>query len=104
VTGGPIKFDLARFAAAVRDYAPRWERAAIRWQFTFGPGFDKSAAWVTCETHDRAVQLIIWTSGEAELVSGSVATDMDNVHYDLVAPADLGTCLDDLTQRIIERS
>jgi hypothetical protein len=37
-----IEFGVGRFAAAVRAYAPQWERAAIRWQLTFGPEREKS--------------------------------------------------------------
>ncbi|MFJ6673160.1 hypothetical protein ACIQMJ_18780 [Actinosynnema sp. NPDC091369] len=96
-----IELDLAQFAAAVHAHAPRWERAGIRWQFTFGPKRDKSAAYVDCETGDLAGQLIVWTSGEAELMIGSFSTGLvDQVHYDLTSPQDLSTCLDDLTQRL----
>lgn len=99
-----IGLDLAQFAAAVRAYAPRWERAAIRWQLTFGPERDKSAAWVDCETGDLASQLIVWTSGEAELVAGNLTTGViDHVHYDLASPKELNTCLDDLTHRLTEQ-
>ncbi len=100
-----IELDLAQFAAAVRAYAPRWEREAIRWQFTTGPEHDESAAWVDCETGDLAGQLMVWTSGEAELMAGSLATGViDQVHYDLAGPQDLSTCLDDLTQRLTEQT
>jgi hypothetical protein len=100
-----IELDLAQFAAAVRAYAPRWERAAITWQLTFGPERDKSAACLDCETGDLAGQLIVWTSGEAELIAGSLATGViDQVHYDLAGPEELGSCLDDLTHRLTEQN
>ena len=100
-----IELDLAQFAAAVHAYAPRWESAAIRWRLTFGPEHDKSAAWVDCEAGDLAGQLIVWTSGEAELAAGNLATGViGQVHYDLANPEELGTCLDDLTQRLTEQT
>lgn len=100
-----IELDLAQFAAAVRAHAPRWERAGIRWQLTFGPERDKSAAWVDCETGDLAGQLIVWTSGEAELAAGNLATGViDQVHHDLASPRDLGSCLDDLTRRLTDQN
>lgn len=100
-----IELDLAQFAAAVHAHAPRWERAGIRWQLAFGPKRDKSAACVDCETGDLAGQLIVWTSGEAELMTGSFSTGLiDQVHYDLTSPQDLSTCLDDLTQRLIRQT
>ncbi|WP_197043358.1 hypothetical protein [Saccharothrix sp. NRRL B-16314] len=100
-----IELDLAQFAAAVHAHAPRWERAGIRWQLTFGPERDKSAAWVDCETGDLAGQLVVWTSGEAELDAGNLATGViDQVHYELVSPHELGTCLDDLTNWLTEQN
>lgn len=100
-----IELDLAQFGAAVRAYAPRWEGAGIRWQLTFGPERDKSAAWVVCETGDLAGQLTVWTSGEAELDAGNLATGViDPVHYELTSAQDLGICLHDLTRRLTEQN
>ncbi|SER99536.1 hypothetical protein SAMN05216188_11917 [Lentzea xinjiangensis] len=100
-----IELDLAQFAAAVRAYAPQWERAGIQWQLTFGPERDKSAAWVTCETGDMAGQLTVWTSGEAELDTGNLATGVvDPVHYELTSAQELATCLDDLTNRLTDHN
>ncbi|ONI93035.1 hypothetical protein ALI22I_00495 [Saccharothrix sp. ALI-22-I] len=100
-----MELDLTQFAAAVCAYAPQWERAAIRWQLTIGPERDKTAACVDCETGDLAGQLIVWTSGEAELMTGSFSTGLiDQAHYDLTSPQDLSTCLDDLTQRLTEQT
>jgi hypothetical protein len=100
-----IELDLAQFAAAVRAHAPRWERAGITWQLTFGPERDKSAAWVYCETGDMAGQLTVWTSGEADLAAGNLATGIvDEVHYEMASPQELGICLDDLTNRITEQT
>lgn len=96
-----LELDLAQFAAAVRAHAPQWERAGIQWQLTFVPERDKSAAWVDCETGDLAGQLIVWTSGEAELTAGNLAAGViDLVHHELASPHDLGSCLDDLTRRL----
>jgi hypothetical protein len=100
-----VELDLTQFAAAVRTHAPHRERATIRWQLTFGPERNESAAWVDCETGDLAGQLIVWTSGEAELAAGSLTTGtVDHVHDDLACLEELGTCLDDLTQRPTEQT
>ena len=98
---GVTELDLAWFASAVRAHAPQWERTGIRWQLTFGPERDKSAAWVDCETGDLTGQLIVWTTGEAELAAGNLAMGAnDLVHYELASPQEIGTCLDDLTLRL----
>jgi hypothetical protein len=81
----------------VRAHAPAWERAGITWQFTLGPVRDKSAAWVECELADAFGQLTLWTSGEAELDVGDIASGVTSTHYDLSGPADVGKCLTDLT-------
>ncbi|WP_155353327.1 hypothetical protein [Acrocarpospora macrocephala] len=92
-------FDLTDFAAAVHDRAPGWESAGVLWQLTIGPARDKAAAWVTCEDAHRATKLTIWTSGEAELDLGDLASGtITSVHYDLANSEDLAACLDDLTQ------
>ncbi|HEY4454374.1 MAG TPA: hypothetical protein VGN81_08690 [Pseudonocardiaceae bacterium] len=93
-------FDLAQFVAAVRAYAPIWERAGITWRLTLGPVRDKSAAWIDCEIGDVADRLIIWTSGEAELDVGDTATGVASTHYDLSSSAELGGCLAALTQSL----
>ncbi|MEU4403871.1 hypothetical protein AB0F88_05055 [Streptosporangium sp. NPDC023963] len=97
-------FDLAHFAAAVHDRAPGWETADVQWQLTIGPTRDKSAAWVTCEDARRVIQLTVWTSGEAELDVGDLASGTTaSVHYDLATSEDLAACLDDLTQHFAKQ-
>ena len=98
-----IELDLAAFAAAVRAQAPEWERRTITWEMTFGPTRDKSAAWVDCLHGDRLGQLILWTSGEAELAVLSLTTDDPyQVHYDLTGADEIATCLRDLTQQLTQ--
>jgi hypothetical protein len=100
-----IELDLAQFAAAVHARAPQWERAGIQWQLTFGPERNKSAAWVVCETGDLAGQLTVWTSGEADLDAGNIATGVIvPVHYELTSAQELGSCLDDLTNRLTDHN
>ncbi len=45
----------------------------------------------------------MWTSGEAELDAGNIATGViDPIHYELASPQELGACLDALTHRLTE--
>ncbi|MEV4008027.1 hypothetical protein [Actinomadura sp. NPDC049753] len=95
------KLDLDAFSAAVQERGPIWESENVQWRLTIGPARDKSAAWVTCENTQRAVQLTVWTSGEAELDVGDFLTGATNsTHYDLNTRQDLDDCLDDLTRRL----
>lgn len=101
-----IEFDLDWFATAVRAHGPRWERASIRWNLTFGPQWDKSAAWVACDTDadEPLGQLTVWTSGEAELITVNTTTGaVDQVHYDLADAGDLDACLDTFTRKMTQQ-
>jgi hypothetical protein len=47
-------------------------------------GRTKTSIWVTLETDDQVAMLIVWSSGEAELECGDVATDrVRRQHRDL---------------------
>ncbi|EWM12713.1 hypothetical protein [Kutzneria sp. 744] len=97
--------ELAQFAAAVRACGPRWEQSGIRWQFTFGPVREKSAAQVDCQRGTLLGELIVWDTGEAELAVADVTTDViDRVHHDLANAQELVACLDDLTARLLQQS
>jgi hypothetical protein len=70
---------------------------------TFGPTRAKSAAWVECECGDRLAQLIVWTSGEAELAVYSRTTDdAHHVNYALTSADELIACLSELTHRLTQ--
>jgi hypothetical protein len=48
-----------------------------------------------------SAQLIVWTSGEADLDVGDIATGAVTVtHYEMSSAAELATCLDDLTSQL----
>ncbi|MGW6060435.1 hypothetical protein [Streptomyces sp. NPDC055189] len=50
----------------------------------------KSSAWMTLEVGDHGAQLIVWISGEAELMYGNVATGVvRQEHRDLHTGQDL---------------
>jgi hypothetical protein len=98
-------FDLAQFATAVHARAQQWEQASIRWQFTIGPEREKSGAWLSCETDDLLGELIVWTTGEAELAIADPTTGtVDQAHHDLTTAEDLDTCLSDLTHRLTQQT
>ena len=99
--------DLAIFAAMVSELEGKWRRLGI--SFEFRPPTDeerrrdKWAAQVGLESTDTLGELIVWTSGEAEM---TVVYRSDGatraVHYDLTEVT-LGACLDDLTELLLHR-
>ncbi len=56
---------------------------------------------MNCETDDLLGELIVWTTGEAELAIANPSTgDIDQVHHDLTTTENLDACLNDLTRRL----
>ncbi|MFI0354088.1 hypothetical protein [Actinomadura sp. 9N407] len=95
------EFDLTLFTAAIQDRGSNWEPDGTRWQLTTGPIRDKSAAWVTCENTHTAAQLMVWTSGEAELdIADLITGSSTSTHFEFAGPQDLYACLDHLTERL----
>ncbi len=99
--------DLEVFEHEVRRRCQEWVGLGITSDFK--PPSDqerqrlKWAAVAGLESMDALGELIIWTSGEAEM---SVAYLSDGamrlVHYDLTE-AELGACLDDFIQLMLHR-
>ena len=97
--------DLALFARLVEERAERWRDVGITSEFHSGPPTDKQAAWVDCATDWSMAQLIVWTSGEADLIWGYALEDSDpeTDHYELTSEIGLIGCLDDLTGHLLTR-
>ncbi|WP_346539609.1 hypothetical protein [Micromonospora sp. DPT] len=96
-----MELDLDDFAAAVTARAAGWQEAGVQWQLHYGPTRSKSSAWVDCTTAHHLAQLIVWTSGEAELSVGNVSTGAIAItNYEMSNAAELTACLDDLTSHL----
>ncbi|MGC4795758.1 hypothetical protein ACLQ3H_16795 [Micromonospora saelicesensis] len=96
-----MDLNLDDFADAVTARASQWNSAGVQWELHRGPPRNKSAAWIVCTTTDRQAQLIVWTSGEAELDLAQISTaTVFSTHYEMSTAADLTACLDDLTHRL----
>jgi hypothetical protein len=96
-----MDLDLNDFVAAVTARAARWQQVGVQWQLHHGPTRDKSTAWVDCATARHEAQLIVWTSGEAELDVGDISTGtITSTHYEMSDTAELDVCLDDLTSQL----
>jgi hypothetical protein len=96
-----MDLDLADFTAAVTSRATGWQKAGVQWQLHHGPTSSKSSAWVDCTTVHHLAQLIVWTSGEAELSIGNISTGAIAITiYEISNATELAACFDDLTSRL----
>jgi hypothetical protein len=96
-----MELDLEYLAAAVTARATGWQEAGVQWQLHHGPNRDKSSAWVDCITTDRLAQLIVWTSGEAELNIGDISTGAIAItNYQMSNIAELAAGLDGITSHL----
>lgn len=92
--------DLTVFADAVAQRRAEWERAGITVRFFRGQETPKPAAWVVLETPPMEGELILWVSGECEMMVGNLETGViEQTHLDLSADA-VGAAVDELASRV----
>jgi hypothetical protein len=99
--------DFDAFAALVAERRHMWEEQGIEVDF-LPPG--RSASWpkpsasVRCETSQKLAELVVWSSGEADLTTfrrDLDPSDYPSVRHDEITEADLPRCLDDLTEYLV---
>jgi hypothetical protein len=88
----------------------RWRTAAaggrrqeISWQIVRSGTNPKPSAWVQAESPSRVAQLIIWVSGEAELIHAELeprVTDPTVDIYEITTLLGLNGALDDLERHM----
>jgi hypothetical protein len=97
VPGQDRSVDLNLLDRVVAARRQKWEGAGAAVEIV-RCGFDaKPAASLRGESSARAVELLLWVSGEADLTYAELLpriTDPRTDHYDLATPADLERCLD----------
>ncbi|AVT34285.1 hypothetical protein C6361_08410 [Plantactinospora sp. BC1] len=94
-----MELDLDDFTTAVAARGAQWQAAGVQWQLHYGPTCSKSSAWVECTTARHLAQLIVWTSGEADLEVGDISTGAITItRYEMSNAAELTACFDTLTQ------
>ena len=91
--------DLAALHEIADGRSSSWEAAGVRWGVTDGPLTDKPAAWLTLSRHQAEGQLIVWVSGEAEMVWGNPEPVVFR-HYDLDTRESLGACVTNLEEAL----
>ncbi len=93
--------DLGLLVQAVAERSPRWEEAGISWQLVHNDGQPKLSVLLRAETPTRIAELIVWMSGEADLIHAELepqVTDPITDHYELTALVGLNGCLDDFEE------
>ena len=82
---------------AVSARGSAWRGAGARWQIIRWPVTDKPAASLRVERADAEAELILWVSGEAELIyARGIGNEPASEHYEITTALGLNSCLDDL--------
>ena len=105
--GQDASVDLDAFAALVNQRKSSWEKRGIEVEFR-PPGrsadWPKPSAAIRCETSEKLAELVVWTSGEAELTTFSRDLDPSEYpsvrHYELTE-TELSGCLDDMAEYLL---
>ena len=93
--------DLDELDHAVTARVLAWRAADVRWEIIRWPVTDKPASSLRVERDDAMAELILWVSGEAELISVRHIADQPlSEHYEVTTAPGLNGCLDDLEAHI----
>ncbi|MGO1056615.1 hypothetical protein [Crossiella sp. CA198] len=63
-------------------------------------GRPKSSAWVNVEAHGKSAELIVWSSGEAEVSFQDLDGAWSDEHYDFDSVGQMVDVLDLMMQRV----
>jgi hypothetical protein len=93
-----VTFPLEALSVAVAARAETWTRLAMHWRMRpIEPNYGKPVVSVELESAAWLVEIMIWSSGEAELATMRLADDTTvNKHYDLFGQDELEALLDEL--------
>jgi len=91
-------------APAVEERTETWARLDMsRRAFPIQPNHGKPVVRVELESRAWLVQIMIWSSGEAELETIRLSDDrIVNKHYDLTSRDDLNVLLDELVRLLVQ--
>jgi len=94
--------DLDALAQLVSERSEAWSTAGIQWTLREPSTTSKPSASVRCQTSVALGQLTVWVSGEVDVEVAYLARDgVDVVHYGLDEQDGLGSCLDELSRRLL---
>ncbi len=93
--------DLGELDDAVSRRARAWHAAGMRWEIVRWRLTDKPASSLRVEKDDALAELILWVSGEAELIYTPRLEDPPMAeHYEITTAAGLNGSLDNLEVHI----
>jgi hypothetical protein len=96
-----MRFDLDLLKEEIDGRSDELLSAGIATTLTRGPmDRDKCAAWVDLTSATAEGQLIVWDSGEAELMVGSAGGLFTDKHYDLETVTDLKVAIGHLIRLV----
>jgi hypothetical protein len=79
--------DLGEMDDAVSQRAHAWHAAGVRWEIVRWPLTEKPASSLRVETSDALAELILWVSGEAELIyTRRVEDPPGSEQYEITTP------------------
>lgn len=98
-----VSFPLELLPATVNARAEVWERLGMHWHHQpIHPNHGKRVVIAQVESSKWLVDIMIWSSGEAELATLRLADDRCvNKHYELGGQDDLGVLLDELLELLV---
>ena len=105
-TEPPLGQNLDVFVALVDRRRSSWEQQGIKAEFRRSPtSWLKPSASVRCEGSKRIAELIVWTTGEAELLTAPLdlaPSDWPPArHYEITSEMELSGCLAELTEYLL---
>lgn len=94
---------IGRFRAAIRRREHRWDASSVTWKLTLGKATPKPAAWLDLRTDTADGQMILWVSGEVELMWGRTpSSEPAQEHREISSDLELETCLNDLEAALVD--
>jgi hypothetical protein len=98
-----VSFPLELLSATVNARAEFWERLGMHWHCQpIQPNHGKPVVSAQVESSKWLVEIMVWSSGEAELATLRLADDRCvNKHYELGSQDDLGVLLDELLELLV---
>jgi hypothetical protein len=99
---GKVTFDLSLLPASVEGRAARWNSLGVAWTVNpVAPNHGKPVVVAEFESEQWAGDLIVWITGEAEMVTIRIGDGWTvSKHYDLALVADLEVVLEDVAMLV----
>ncbi|MFI7544550.1 hypothetical protein [Actinoplanes sp. NPDC049599] len=99
-----MTFPLEELASQVATRAEAWTRLGLVWRTQpISPNHGKPVVSSEFESAAWLAEIMIWSTGEAELETVRVGDDrIVNKHYDLISRDELATLLDEFVALLVE--